>query len=191
MLLRRFVVYALTTVFALLPALGHAEMSAKEKDKERAEIRKNVKTTLNKLYKVQPSSKKLIADAAGYAVINNFGVKILVAGSGTGKGIAFDKSGKETFMKMLELQAGLGMGAKKFSLIWVFRDADKFQKFASGSVETSAQANATAKVDNKGGAYAGAVAVADGVWLYQLQGDGLALEITAKGSKYSRYDELN
>jgi len=124
-------------------------------------------------------------------VINNFGVKILVAGSGTGKGIAYDKSGKETFMKMVEVQAGLGMGAKKFSLVWVFADASGLKKFTSGSFEMSGQANATAQVDKTGAAYAGAVAVSPGVWLYQLQGDGLALELTAKGTKYYRYDELN
>ena len=43
------------------------------------------------------------------------GVKILFAGSGKGKGIAVDnKTKKETFMKMIELQAGLGIGVKKF-----------------------------------------------------------------------------
>jgi hypothetical protein len=30
-----------------------------------------------------------------------------------------------------------------------------------------------------------------GVWLYQLAGDGLALELTAKGTKYYRDDTLN
>jgi lipid-binding SYLF domain-containing protein len=177
--------------FGFIPTLSHAEMSAKEKDSARAEIRKDVKATLNKLYKLQPKSKSLIGGAAGYAVINNFGVKILVAGSGTGKGIAYDKSGKETFMKMAELQAGLGMGAKKFSLVWVFENEAGLKKFISGSFEMSGQANATAQVDKKGAAYAGAAAVSPGVWLYQLQGDGLSLELTAKGTKYYLYDELN
>lgn len=190
-MLRRFIACSFAAMFVFLPLLAQADMSAKEKDKARAEIRKNVKNTLNKLYTIQPSAKSLIAKSAGYAVINNFGVKIMVAGSGTGKGIAYDKARNETFMKMVEVQAGLGIGAKKFSLIWVFRDADKFKKFASGSFETSAQANATAQKDEKGGAYAGAITVSDGVWLYQIQGDGLALELTAKGTKYYRYEDLN
>lgn len=33
--------------------------------------------------------------------------------------------------------------------------------------------------------------VSPGVWLYQLAGDGLALELTAKGTKYYRDDSLN
>jgi hypothetical protein len=44
-------------------------------------------------------------------------MKIFVAGVGTGKGVAVDhKTKKETFMKIAEIQAGLGFGVKKFSL---------------------------------------------------------------------------
>jgi hypothetical protein len=37
----------------------------------------------------------------------------------------------------------------------------------------------------------GAVAISKGVWLYQLTDDGLALELTAKGTKYYRDADLN
>jgi hypothetical protein len=33
--------------------------------------------------------------------------------------------------------------------------------------------------------------VTPGVWLYQLSDEGLAVELTAKGTKYFRDDELN
>ncbi|MDQ1241784.1 MAG: hypothetical protein QG550_1035, partial [Pseudomonadota bacterium] len=39
--------------------------------------------------------------------------------------------------------------------------------------------------------FAGAVSVTPGVWLYQLADDGLALELTAKGTKYYKDDALN
>jgi hypothetical protein len=39
--------------------------------------------------------------------------------------------------------------------------------------------------------FAGALSVTPGVWLYQLTDDGLALELTAKGTKYYKDDELN
>jgi hypothetical protein len=38
---------------------------------------------------------------------------------------------------------------------------------------------------------AGAVAISKGVWLYQLTDDGLAVELTAKGTKYYKDDDLN
>jgi hypothetical protein len=80
----------------LAPMVARADMSPAEKDKERAEIRKEVGATLSKRYKQQPGGKAQIGKATGYAVLTNFGMKILVAGDGSGKDIAFDKSGKET-----------------------------------------------------------------------------------------------
>jgi hypothetical protein len=49
-------------------------------------------------------------------------VKLLLAGSGTGKGIVVNnKSKHETFMKMLQVQAGLGIGVQKFSVVLSLR----------------------------------------------------------------------
>ena len=63
--------------------------------------------------------------------------------------------------------------------------------FVNSGWEFGAQATAAAKTDDKGVAYQGAVAVAPGVWLYQLTDKGLALEITAKGTKYDKDSDLN
>ena len=74
--------------------------------------------------------------AAGYAVFSNLGIKILVAGSGNGKGIAVNsKTKNETFMKMLELQAGLGIGVKKFSVIFVFDNEKAFNSFVNSGLQ--------------------------------------------------------
>lgn len=42
-----------------------------------------------------------------------------------------------------------------------------------------------------GAAYQGAISISPGVWLYQLTDQGLALELTVKGTKYYKDDELN
>lgn len=169
-----------------------AKMSAKEKDKARAEVQKASKTTLSALYKAIPSSRKAVEGAAGYATFSNFGMKILFAGSGSGKGLAVNKkSGKETYMKMVEVQAGLGLGVKKFRVIWVFADEASLNKFINSGWETGGQATAGAKAGSKGDAYQGAVSVSPGVWVYQLTDTGAALEVTAKGTKYYKDDDLN
>lgn len=169
-----------------------AAMSAKEKEKARADVQKASRTTLNQLYKAIPSSRKVIEDAAGYATFSNFGMKILVAGSGSGKGLAVNKkTGKETYMKMVEVQAGLGFGVKKFRVIWVFADTASLDKFIHSGWETGGQATAAAKTGGKGSAYQGAASVSPGVWVYQLTDQGAALEVTAKGTKYYRDDDLN
>jgi len=161
-------------------------------DKERQEIRKRTKEILAQLYKAEPKAKANIQKAAGYAAFSNFGMKIFVAGSGTGKGVAVDnKTKKEIFMKMIELQAGLGFGVKKFSLVWVFEKPDALATFVNSGWELGGQASAAAKAGEKGAAFQDALAIAPGVWLYQLTDKGVALELTAKGTKYYKDDDLN
>ena len=162
------------------------------KAEKQVEVRKTVNETLNRLYKLQPTSKEAIEKAAGYAVFSNFGMKIFFAGGGSGKGIAVQNAAKkETFMKMLEVQAGLGMGVKKFRLVWVFQTEEALNSFISSGWELGSQATAAAQYDGQGAGLAGAVAISKGVWLYQLTDDGLAVELTAKGTKYYRDDDLN
>jgi lipid-binding SYLF domain-containing protein len=162
------------------------------KAQKQAEVRKTVNETLNRLYKLQPTSKEAFEKAAGYAVFSNFGMKIFFAGGGSGKGIAVNNATKkETFMKMLEVQAGLGMGVKKFRLVWVFQTEEALNGFISSGWELGSQATASAQYDAKGAGLAGAVAISKDVWLYQLTDDGLAVELTAKGTKYYKDDDLN
>jgi lipid-binding SYLF domain-containing protein len=120
------------------------------------------------------------------------GVKILVAGSGKGTGIAVNnKTKNETFMKMLELQAGLGFGVKKFRVIFVFDNGKAFNNFVNSGWQFGGQSTAALKTENKGAAMAGAASVSDGVWMYQLTDKGVAVEITAKSTKYYKDNDLN
>lgn len=171
-----------------------AGMAQAQSDKEagRAEVRKSVNSVLTKLYKAQPAARKVIAAAPGYAVFSNFGMKIFFAGGGTGNGIAVNReTGQETFMKMMEVQAGLGIGVKKFGLVFVFQDRRALDNFISSGWEASAQTSAEALTDGKGVALKGAIMVSPGVWVYQVAEDGLALDATIKGTKYFRNDDLN
>jgi lipid-binding SYLF domain-containing protein len=188
---------AACVLFAGLALVGTANAYLFKKegtpDEQRAEIRKVRDQALTELYKAKPSAKGHIAKAAGYAVFSNFGLKILVAGGGSGRGIVIDnKTKKETFMNMAEVQAGLGFGVKKFRLIWVFEKKADLDRFITSGWELGGQTTASAKFAGEGASVlAGAVSVSPGVWLYQLTDDGLALELTAKGTKYYRDDELN
>ena len=175
----------------LLVAPGSV-FAKKSKTEEQAEVRDAAQSALDMLYKTQPSARKAVESAAGYAAFSNFGMKILVAGSGTGKGLAVNnRSKQQTYMKMAEIQAGLGFGVKKFKLIWVFATPQALDKFVNSGWEVGAQATAAAKSGDKGEAYQGAVAISPDVYLYQLSDKGLALELTAKGTKYYKDDDLN
>ena len=171
-------------------------LSAHAADNNRVKGQKKIRDVANKtlqqLYRAQPSAKAAVEHAAGYAVFSNTGVKILLAGSGKGKGLAVNnQTKKETFMKMIELQAGLGVGVKKFSVVFVFDNEKVLNSFINSGWEFGGQATAAAKTGDKGGSMAGAASVSDGVWMYQMTEKGLAAEITAKSTKYYKDDDLS
>ena len=181
----------LILVSALL-LLSAFPVSAKSKEEKKVELRKKAAETLTRLYKARPSAKAAIKDAAGYAVFNSGGVKILVAGGGRGQGIAVDNATQKiVYMKMREIQAGFGMGAKKFSTIFVFETKDALERFINSGWEFGGQTTAAAKSGDGGGSLQGAASVSPGVWMYQLTDKGVALELTGKGTKYFKDDDLN
>jgi lipid-binding SYLF domain-containing protein len=183
---------AIALSFLAAAPSASAAMSAKEKEQARADVQKMARETLDRLYRTQPAAQAAIAKSAGYAVFSNFGMKIFFAGGGKGGGVAVDNHTKKpVYMKMVEVQAGLGLGAKKFRLVWVFENQKDLSNFINSGYEFGGQASAAAKKGAQGAAYAGAVSVSPGVWLYQLTDEGLAAEITAKGTKYYKDGDLN
>src|SRR5215471_4590017 len=108
----------LLAVMCLAPGLVNA---ADSPDEQRQKIRKMRDTTLDDLYKLQPAARGAIANSAGYAVFNNMGTNILVLATARGAGLAVDsKSKHETFMKMVSVGGGLGIGVKDYRVIFVF-----------------------------------------------------------------------
>jgi lipid-binding SYLF domain-containing protein len=190
MKIKRFLI-AIVCLLAIA-SLAVADDEA-DKEKERSEIRQMSQETLARLYKAEPSAIAAVQNAFGYAVFSNTGVKILFGGSGNGEGVAINNQTKsETFMKMFELQAGLGFGVKKFSVIFVFENKKAFDDFVNSGWEFGGQTSAAAKTSpEKGGSMEGAASVSDGVWMYQMTDKGLALELTGKGTKYSKDKDLN
>jgi lipid-binding SYLF domain-containing protein len=184
--------FAITLLLGFMLATMPSWAASEKLEQKQADIRKMADDTLARLYKTQPSAQKAINKAAGYAVFSNFGMKILLAGGGSGKGLAVNNKSKQgTFMKMIEVQAGLGMGVKKFRLIFVFENQVDLDKFINSGWEIGGQATAAAQAGGQGGGLAGAMSISPGVWLYQLTDDGLALELTAKGTKYYKDKDLN
>ena len=186
--------YSLITLF---PLSGFAQLSnpfSPEKTvvQQRQEILKKSDDTLKELYKAQPKAKELIAKSVGYATFSNFGMKILIAGGGTGTGVVINKDSKKPiFMNMAEVQAGLGIGIKSFQNIFVFQTQAALNDFVNSGWTFGGQVTAAAKYENSGNAYQDATVVAPGVLMYQLTDSGLAAEITGKGTKYYKDSDLN
>ena len=162
------------------------------KEQQRADIRNAAKEVLSDLYQKQPKAKQGIQKAAGYGVFRNFGMKILLAGGGRGKGIIVNNNtGDETFMRMVEVQAGFGMGVKKFDVVFVFENETVLAEFVESGWELGGQGTAAATSGDEGVEFAQAISVKPGIWMYQLTDKGLALELTGKGTKYYKDKDLN
>jgi len=161
-------------------------------DQQREKIRKMASTTLTDLYKLQPPSQASVQKSAGYAVFNNMGTNLLLLSTARGAGVAVNsKTKQDTFMKMISAGAGLGIGVKDYRVIFVFETEAALAKFMDSGWAGETQADAAAKAGNSGGAYSGATMVAPGVWVYQITKNGLALQLTLQGTKYSKDAELN
>jgi len=186
----------ITQAFRLLPIMLAAALPtlawAASVEAERAEAREQSKAVLARLYAASPAAQAAIENAVGYATFSTVGLKLGVAGGGRGKGlVVYRSTGKEVFMRFVEVQAGLGLGIKKYDLIFVFNSKNALDDFVNKGWEYGGQATAAAKAGNKGKAYAGAVSVSPDIWLYQLTSGGLAAELTLKGSKYFKDKSLN
>ena len=113
--------------------------NAQSKAERQADVREGARQTLARLYEVQPAARAAVTRAAGYAVFTDFGMKLLIAGGGKGQGLAINNKTKaETFMKMLQVQAGLGFGIQKFRMVWIFETQQAFDNFVNTGWEFGA-----------------------------------------------------
>lgn len=169
-----------------------AQTPAVDLDAERAEARAQSTKVLERLYAAQPAARSAVRSAAGYATFRNLGIKIGVAGTGKGKGLAVrSRDRRETFMRFVELQAGLGVGIRRYDLVFVFENDKALQDFITKGWAYSGQTSLVARRGGKGESFEGAAAISPGIWLYQLTSSGLAAEITLKSSKYYQDKQLN
>jgi len=159
---------------------------------ERYRIREVGQDALSALYEIQPAARHAIEHSAGYGVFSTFGIKIFFAGGGTGKGFVHNNRTKRyTYMRMVQVQGGLGFGASKDRIIWVFETQKALTDFVNLGWDFGAKAQAAAMVQDTGGMFSGAVSVAPGVYIYRLTETGLAAELTVTGTKYFKDPDLN
>ncbi len=182
-----------TVVLCLgLVACATTPMSTSKKADQQKDVRDMAQTSLAQLYTSNPAAKDAVTSAAGYAVFSDFGFKLMFMGGAKGAGIAVDNATKqETFMKMAELQPGLGVGADKYRVIFVFENPAAFNSFITSGWEAGANVMAAAKTKRAGGALAGAATVSDGVYMYQITEAGAIVGVSITGAKYYKDTELN
>ena len=92
---------------------------------------------------------------------------------------------------MKEMGIGLNFGAKEYDLLFVIQDQKAWERFISGSIKFGSEASAQASDGVSGGTIADAKVIAKGVWVYQLDKKGLAVELSFKGARISPFRSLN
>ena len=148
--------------------------------------------TLERLYKESPETKEKIAEAAGYGVFSNANVNLILLSAGGGYGVVVDNStGQRTHMKMALGGVGLGLGAKDYKQVLVFKSQQVLKKFVDSGWEFGAHADAAAKAGESGGELSGEGALGSDIEAYSMTEAGLALQATVAGTKYWKDKDLN
>jgi lipid-binding SYLF domain-containing protein len=188
-MLYRFVLSLLATLALAAPAVAQDEAALIQK---RQQVREMAREALASLYEIQPGARYVVEHVAGYAVFSTFGLKIFFAGGTTGNGLVVNhRTHRDTFMKMVKVQAGLGFGASKDRMIFIFETANALRDFVNQGWDFGGGANVAAMVQQQGGTFTGAISVFPGVYLYRLTDTGLAAEITLSGTKFFKDPDLH
>jgi lipid-binding SYLF domain-containing protein len=199
--LRGFLAPACAAIILITMAGCYTPTGATKADKQTS-IQNMSRQALVDLYKEKPSVKDRLEKAAGYAVFSNLNLRILAVGSGQGYGMAVDNATKKrTYMRMMELGGGFGLGVSDFRAIMVFHDPKAFKNFLDVGLEFTGKAGAEAQAGDQGMAarqeakMAGAgeedVQLFQGVEVYQLTKNGLMYQAMLYGTKYWKDNELN
>ena len=158
----------------------------------RQEVQAAAQQALSALYAIAPNTRRSIDSAAGYAAFSTFGMKLMIAGGTSGKGLAVNKrTNAQTYMKMLEVQGGLGFGVNKNQLIFVFTTEPALSNFINQGWEFGSQGNLSAMVGGEGEMFSGAAAISPGVYLYQITETGLSASLTVSGTRFFVDPDLN
>jgi lipid-binding SYLF domain-containing protein len=93
----------------------------------------------------------------------------------------------KTYMKMGTGGVGLGLGANKYQVVFLFQDSRTYESFVTKGWQADAGATASAGT-NAAEAKTGFV---NGIAIYQMTENGVMLNADIAGTKYWQNDKLN
>lgn len=159
---------------------------------KRVAIQRMHDDTLTRLYAERPTARDVIDKAAGYAVFSNVSAQFVLVGGAGGYGVAVDAASKfKIYMRMAQVDLGLGLGVQDIRVIFVFHSRQAFDNFVYRGWEFGGQADAAAKARDKGGSVTGEISVDAETTIYTMTESGLMAKVNLSGSKYWQDDVLN
>jgi lipid-binding SYLF domain-containing protein len=178
---------------AEVPAVT-SKLSAADQAAKQAKIREMRDATLQRLLKSKPEVKDEIAKAEGYAVFDATQTNLVLLVTSKGGGVVVDNANqKETFMKMVKLGTGPGLGRKQYKQILIFKSRGLLDQFVSVGADVSVSGDATVKLssENKGLVLDGAVSLNPMLSVYQITEKGVLLQANWGGVGYLPDSDLN
>ena len=189
MMMRTLMVGAVVGGLLVAPSLQAGEQSWEDLDRaaKQAKIDETADKTLRDVLDGNAKAKELFADAYGWAAFDNLKIAFGFAGGG-GNGVAVNKkSGHRTYMQVGTVGVGLGIGGKKYQVLFLFQDEQTFNNF----VEKGWQADAQAGAQAGGSGVAAQTGFVNGIAVYQITDKGLMASADVSGTKYWKNDKLN
>jgi len=136
--------------------------------------------------------------SVGYAVFSSIGSHLLLLSTARGYGVLKDKSsGADTYMEMMSIGGGIGLGLKDYRVFMVFFDRDAMKRFKEDGIDFGGQGTATATTgeEHEEGIDLNAAQNVDSIQadmaVFQITEAGLSLNATLQGTKFSLSEELN
>ena len=179
-------------LFSLILMTASTVLAKATPEEQRAELNEMSVKVLERMYQKYPGSKEAVRDCYAYCTISASGVKLGLFGDDHGRGVVVNNdTGQRVYVKMKEVSVGINFGAKEYDLLFLIANKTAWERFISGSIKFGSEVSAQASDGVTGGTFANATAIANGVWVYQLDKKGLAVEMSLKGAKISKYKNLN
>ena len=182
-----------SSVTRTVASIGETPLSAQEIQAKRAQILKMRDDTLAQLSEQKPEAAAELKKAVGYGVFEAEQVNaILVLGS-FGDGVLVDnQNSNTTFVKLDRLGTGPGVGYKSYRQIVIFKNRKLFDQFLSAGGDVSMSADATVKLNGKGGsAIDDTTSFNPLMAVYQFTDQGVLLQANWGGVVYLPDPQLN
>ena len=158
-----------------------------DKQAKQAKIDETAKESLDEVFKASEHAKSLYDNSYGWAAFDNLKIAWGFSGGG-GNGVAVNKkTGARTYMKVGTVGVGLGLGAQKYQVVFLFQDEQTFSNFVDKGWQADATAQATAGTAGVGGQ----TGFVNGIAIYQITDKGLMASADIAGTKYWKNKKLN
>ncbi len=122
------------TVLCAVLVLASTTVSAQDdwkslkQESKRMKIDETAQESLDTLFADNPKAKELFENSYGWAVFDNLKLAFGFSGGG-GNGVAVNKeTGEKTYMQMGTAGVGIGLGANKYQIVFLFQDSQTFRK---------------------------------------------------------------